>query len=171
METSIELRDVELRYAGVVIGKATVSGPIDEGSENSVFVSVPDPLPVGTKVGLKIDDRTLEGRVIAVAESTESAKCGMKIRIGGAASGSAASATSASGAANAAAQSAPAAGAPTAPAPAAESAPIDGAVSAESSADVSVAHGEGSGDGAPGGEDGGGQPGAQGGGRRRRRRR
>ena len=46
---------------------------------------VPDPLPVGTKVGLKIDDRTLEGRVISVAESTDSAKCGMKIRIGGAA--------------------------------------------------------------------------------------
>ena len=104
METSIEQRVIELRYAGVVIGKATVSGPIDEGGDKSVFVPVPDPLPVGTKVGIKIDDRMLDGRVIAVAESTDSAKCGMKVRIGGAAAG----ATSASGPANAAAHSAPA---------------------------------------------------------------
>jgi hypothetical protein len=171
VETSIELR-----YAGVVIGKATVSGPVDESGGNSLFVSVPDPLPVGTKVGLKIDDRTLEGRVIGVAESTDSAKCGMKIRIGGgAAPGPAVSATSASGPANAAAQSAPAAsssGAPSAPAPATESAPIDGAVSAEGGTDVSAAQGDGGADGgAAGGEDGGGPSGGQGGGRRRRRRR
>ncbi len=170
METSIELR-----YAGVVIGKATVSGPIDEGGDKSVFVPVPDPLPVGTKVGIKIDDRTLEGRVTAVAESTDSAKCGMKVRISGAAAG----ATSASGVANAPAQSAPAAsapsapaaGAPSAPAPSMESAPIDGAVVAEGDVDVSVAHSDGNGDGVPGAGDGGGQPGGQGGGRRRRRRR
>jgi hypothetical protein len=168
VETSIELRDIELRYAGVVIGKATVSGPVDESGDKSVFVSVPDPLPVGTKVGLKIDDRTLEGRVIGVAESTDSAKCGMKVRIGGVA----AAVTSASGAANAPAQPAPAAaGTPSAPAPAMDSAPIDGAVSAEGGTDVSAAHGDGSSDGAPGAEEAGGQSGGQGGGRRRRRRR
>jgi hypothetical protein len=178
---SVTLRDVEtsieLRYAGVVIGKATVSGPIDESGENSVFVPVPDPLPVGTKVGLKIDDRTLDGRVIAVAESTESSKCGMKIRIGGASSpkssgGSASGATPSAPAAPA--PSAPAAGAPTAPAPAMESAPIDGAVAAESGTDVSAAPVDGSSDGVPGGDEGGGQSGGQsggGGGRRRRRRR
>jgi hypothetical protein len=168
VETSIELR-----YAGVVIGKATVSGPIDESGENSLFVPVPDPLPVGTKVGLKVDDRTFEGRVIAVAESTESAKCGMKIQIGAAAAGATTSATTASGAANAAAQPAVAvvAGAPSEPAPAIESAPIDGTVAAEAGADVSVAHGEVSADGTPGTEDGGGQSGGQGGGGRKRRRR
>jgi hypothetical protein len=174
VETSIEQRVIELRYAGVVIGKATVSGPIDEGGE-SLFVPVPDPLPVGTKVGIKIDDRMLDGRVIAVAESTDSAKCGMKVRIGGAAAG----ATSASGPANAPAQSAPAAsapsapaaGAPSAPAPSAESAPIDGAVAAESDVDVSAAHGDSNSDGVPGNGDGGGPSGGQGGGRRRRRRR
>jgi hypothetical protein len=162
---------IELRYAGVVIGKATVADPIDESGQNGVFVPVPDPLPVGTKVGVKIDDRTLDGRVIAVAESTESAKCGMKIRIGG----TAASTTSTSGAANGTSQASPAApavsGAPTAPAPATESAPIDGAVSAEGGADVSAANVDGTSDGAPGGEEGGGQSGGQGGGRRRRRRR
>jgi hypothetical protein len=162
VETSIELR-----YAGVVIGKATVSGPVDAGGDKSVFVSVPDPLPVGTKVGIKIDDRMLDGRVIAVAESTDSAKCGMNVRIGGAA----ASATSASGPTNAPAQSAPVAGAPSAPAPSVESAPIDGAVVAEGDVDVSAAHGDGNSDGGPGAGDGGGPSGAQGGGRRRRRRR
>lgn len=176
VETSIELR-----YAGVVIGKATVSGPIDESGENSVFVPVPDPLPVGTKVGLKVDDRTLDGRVIAVAESTESSKCGMKIRIGGASSAKSSgtssnvAAPSAPAAPAPAAHSGPAAGAPAAPAPAMESAPIDGAVSAESGTDVSAAHGDGSSDGVPSGDEGaGGQSGPQGGGgggRRRRRRR
>jgi hypothetical protein len=171
VETSIELR-----YAGVVIGKATVSGPIDESGENSVFVPVPDPLPVGTKVGIKIDDRTLDGRVIAVAESTESSKCGMKIRIGGASSakssgGPASGATQSAPAAPA--PSAPAAGTPTAPAPATESAPIDGAVAADSGTDVSAAHADGSTEGVPSGDEGGGQSGGQGGGggRRRRRRR
>jgi hypothetical protein len=169
VDTSIELRVIELRYAGVVIGKATVSGPVDEGGDKSVFVPVPDPLPVGTKVGIKIDDRTLDGRVIAVAESTDSAKCGMKVRIGGAS----ASATSASGSASAPApaQSAPAAAAPSAPAPSVESAPIDGAVAAEGDVDVSAAHSDGNSDGVPGAGDGGGPSGAQGGGRRRRRRR
>jgi len=167
VETSIELR-----YAGVVIGKATVSGPIDESGESSVFVSVPDPLPVGTKVGLKIDDRALDGRVIAVAESTESSKCGMKIRIGGASSAP----KSSSGAASGSTPPAPAAPAPAAAAPATpatESAPIDGAVSAEGGTDLSAAHGDGSSEGVPGGEEAGGQPGGQGGGggRRRRRRR
>ena len=177
VETSIELR-----YAGVVIGKATVSGPIDESGESSVFVSVPDPLPVGTKVGLKIDDRALDGRVIAVAESSESSKCGMKIRIGGASSASKSSSGAASGstppvpAASAPAAVADAAPAPAASAPAApatESAPIDGAVSAEGATDLSAAHGDGSSEGVPGGEEAGGQPGGQGGGggRRRRRRR
>jgi len=154
VETSIELR-----YAGVVIGKVTVQGPIDESGGNSLFVSVPDPLPVGTKIGLKVDDRALEGRVIGVAESADSAKCGMKIRIGSAASAAAA--------------------APSAPAPATESAPIDAGVSAEGSTDISVAQGDASGEGgasggeggASGGEDGGGSSGGQGGGRRRRRRR
>ena len=170
METSSELRVIELRYAGVVIGKATVSGPIDEGGDKSVFVPVPDPLPVGTKVGIKVDDRTLDGRVIAVAESTDTSKCGMKVRIGGVA----AAATSASGAANAPAQPAPAApvtAAPAAPAPHVDSAPIDGAVAADGDVDVSAAHGDGASDGVPSGGDGGGPSGAQGGGGRRRRRR
>jgi hypothetical protein len=160
---------IELRYAGVVIGKATVSGPVDESGDKSVFVPVPDPLPVGTKVGLKIDDRTLEGRVIGVAESTDSSKCGMKVRIGGAAKTGTSTATSASDPAPAPA--ATAAGAPSAPAPSMDSAPVDGAVVTEGDVDVSVAHGDGSSDGVPGAGDGGGPSGAQGGGRRRRRRR
>ena len=81
VETSIELG-----YAGVVIGRVTVSGEIDEGG---LFLPVPDPLPVGTRLTLKIDGRAAEARVIAVSESAEAGKAGMKVRIGAAAGGGA----------------------------------------------------------------------------------
>jgi len=160
---------IELRYAGVVIGKATVSDPIDESGEKTVFIKVPDPLPVGSKVGVKIDDHSLDGRVIAVSESAESAKCGMNVRIGGASVGPSPGATSASGAAAVPAQSP--SDAPSASAPTTDSAPIDGAVVADGDVDMSAAHSDGNSDGVPGVGDGGGPSGAQGGGRRRRRRR
>lgn len=152
METSIELR-----YAGVVIGKATVAGEIDEGG---LFLPVPDPLPVGTKVTLKIDDRPVDGRVISVSESADPAKCGMKIRIGGAAATSTGPVASASASPPATA---------SADAPPAEAA---GAVAAvvDAGSDLSTAQSDGSGDGAPGAEDSSGQSGGSGGRRKKRRR-
>lgn len=76
MDTSIELR-----YAGVVIGRATAVGEI---AGDSLFLSIADPLPVGTKVSLTIDDRVVEGRVVGVSESSDLTKCGMKVRVNGA---------------------------------------------------------------------------------------
>src|SRR6266700_4014596 len=70
---------IELGYAGVVIGRVTVAGEIDE---NGLFLPVPDPLPVGTRVSLKIDGRTTEARVIGVTETAEPGKAGMRVRMG-----------------------------------------------------------------------------------------
>jgi len=142
VETSIELG-----YAGVVIGRVTVSGEIDE---NGLFLPLPDPLPVGTRLNLKIDGRAADARVIAVSESAEPGKAGMKVRIGPA-------------------------GAAAVPA-AAVSAPVadSRAPSAEAPAEPSDAHaGDGGGDGIPTADETAGNSGAVGGGggRRRRRRR
>ena len=123
----------------MVIGRATVAGEIDE---NSLFLPVPDPLPVGTKVSLKLDDRAVEGRVIGVSESSDPSKCGMKIRIGGAVSSVAVSA-------------------PSAPA----AMPV-----AEMAAEGSGAHSDALTDGVPSAEDGGVNSGATGGRRKKRRR-
>ena len=145
METSIELG-----YAGVVIGRVTVSGEIDE---NGLFLPLPDPLPVGTRLNLKIDGRAADARVIAVSESAEPGKAGMKVRIGPA------------GAAGAAAVPATAVSAPVGD---------SRAPSAEAPAEPSDAHaGDGGGDGIPTADETAGNSGAVGGGggRRRRRRR
>ena len=135
VETSIEVR-----YVGVVVGRATVAGEIDE---NNLFLPVPDPLPVGTKVSLKLDDRAVEGRVTGVSESSDPSKCGMRIQIAGAAGSVAVPAT--------------------AVAPAAL--PL-----AEMPAEGSGALSDGAGDSVPSAEDGGVNPGATGGRRKKRRR-
>jgi hypothetical protein len=139
VETSIELG-----YAGVVIGRVTVSGDIDDGG---LFLPVPDPLPVGTRLNLKINGRAAEARVISVLESADPGKAGMKVRIGAATS--APSADSRAAAADS-------------PAPSAEAVP-----------EAADAQADGGGDGVPSADETGGNSGAVsgGGGRRRRRRR
>jgi hypothetical protein len=185
VETSIELG-----YAGVVIGRVTVTGNIDEGG---LFLPVPDPMPVGTKLTLKMDGRSAEARVISVVESAEPGKAGMKIQIGSAASvpggasapggGSApagatasppsrASVPDAASAADSARVAAPpvAAAAPVASMPAVDSR----ASGAEAVPEVSDTPSEAAGDGVPAADETGGNSGAVsggGGGRRRRRRR
>ena len=177
VETSIELR-----YAGVVIGKVTVAGAdpgADPGAidENGLFLSVPDPLPVGTKVSLKIDERAVEGRVIGVAESTDPAKCGMRIRIGAATKVAATASASAPPPPPAPAAVpvavAPAPSAPVETAPTEPAAPADAAVAAavDAGADLSSVQSDGASDGGPSSEEGAGPSGGSGGGRRRRRRR
>ena len=179
VETSIEQRVIELRYAGVVIGKATVSGPIDESGDKSVFVPVPDPV-AGRDQGRNQDRRPHAGRACdrrrridrlgEVRHEDPHRRRGCRRDIGVRAR-ERACAVGARG--RLAPGVAPAAGAPSAPAPSAESAPVDGAVVAEGDVDVSAAHGDSNSDGVPGTGDGGGPSGAQGGGggRRRRRRR
>jgi hypothetical protein len=92
---------VEVRYAGVVVGRgaivkdfgvgsAGING-LDAGSAGinglgagSAFVGVPEPLPVGTLVTLKIGDAVYEARVDDVVESSEPTAVGMRVSWGGA---------------------------------------------------------------------------------------
>ena len=73
---------VEVRYAGVVVGRGALVK--DLGAEGA-FVGLAEPLPVGTLVTLKIVDVVREARVDDVVESAEPSAAGMRVRWGGAA--------------------------------------------------------------------------------------
>jgi hypothetical protein len=68
---------IEVRYAGVVVGRSAVIRELDT---RGLFLGVTDPLPVGTDVTLKVDDRVVEGKVASVQESQEIARAGMRVR-------------------------------------------------------------------------------------------
>jgi hypothetical protein len=72
---------VEVRYAGVVVGRGAL---VKELGADAIFVGIPDPLPVGTLVTLKIGDAVREARVDEVVESAEASAAGMRVRWGGA---------------------------------------------------------------------------------------
>jgi len=68
---------IEVRYAGVVIGRApSVAGADAHG----VSLGLADPMPVGTKLSVRIGEDVVEGRVEQVSESGDPAKSGMRIR-------------------------------------------------------------------------------------------
>jgi pyruvate dehydrogenase E2 component (dihydrolipoyllysine-residue acetyltransferase) len=67
---------VEVRYAGVVVGRGLVLR--DQGAEGT-FVGIPEPLPVGTLVTLKIGDEVRQARVDEVVESAEPNAVGMRV--------------------------------------------------------------------------------------------
>jgi 2-oxoglutarate dehydrogenase E2 component (dihydrolipoamide succinyltransferase) len=71
---------VEVRYAGVVVGRGLVLR--DQGPEGT-FVGIPEPLPVGTLVTLKVGETVREARVDEVVESAEPSVVGMRVRWGG----------------------------------------------------------------------------------------
>jgi hypothetical protein len=79
---------VEVRYAGVVVGRGAVReldvAPADSFA-GSFFVGIAEPLPVGTLVTLKMGDVVREARVDDVVESAEPSAAGMRVRWGGAA--------------------------------------------------------------------------------------
>jgi 2-oxoglutarate dehydrogenase E2 component (dihydrolipoamide succinyltransferase) len=73
---------VEVRYAGVVVGRGAL---LKELGPDAIFVGMPEPLPVGTLISLKIGDATREARVEDVVESAEPTAVGMRVRWGAAA--------------------------------------------------------------------------------------
>jgi hypothetical protein len=73
---------VEVRYAGVVVGRGAL---LKELGADAIFVGIPEPLPVGTVVTLKIGDAVREARVDDVVESAEPSAAGMRVRWGAAA--------------------------------------------------------------------------------------
>jgi hypothetical protein len=167
-------KPIEVRYAGVAIGRALSVGDLEA---NGLFLGIGDPMPVGTVIGVKVDDDLVEGRVVDVVESAEPSKCGIRIRF------EEPSAMSLFGLAGAPARpprpKSDSASASAAPAPAAAAAvpAVPQEVAPSSEASVAVLAGDdaeagGAADAAGGGDDsGGGQAGAGQGGRRRRRRR
>jgi 2-oxoglutarate dehydrogenase E2 component (dihydrolipoamide succinyltransferase) len=111
---------VEVRYAGVVVGRGLV---LRDQSPEGTFVGIPEPLPVGTLVTLKVGDTVREARVDEVVESAEPSTAGMRVRWGGEARATAPAPQASQPAAAPSPAVAPAAPAP-APAPAAAGAPV-----------------------------------------------
>jgi hypothetical protein len=159
---------IEVRYAGVVVGRST---KVRDWGTSGAFIGFAEPLPSGTSLVLRGDGVEQPARVVEVVESADPAVAGMQVEFVSAAEAARPAAKPAAPAAK------PAAPAPAGPPPAvapvvvAEAAPVEisggassAAVASEVSGPASGEHGEG-----PAG-DSEGQPG-QGGGKRRRRRR
>ena len=73
---------IEIRYAGMVVAK---SASIRDRDAAGFFISVNDPMPVGTYVSLKINDQPKNeqpnyARVEQVVESTDATLVGMRLR-------------------------------------------------------------------------------------------
>jgi hypothetical protein len=71
---------LEIRYAGVVIGRAQEVRSA-EGDPLSFFIPVRDPMPVGTVLHMRSGEQETPVRVVRALESTDAAACGMHVRI------------------------------------------------------------------------------------------
>ena len=70
---------LEIRYAGVVIGRAQDVRSAD-GDAPSFFIPIREPMPVGTVLRLRSGDRETPARVVHAVESADPATCGMQVR-------------------------------------------------------------------------------------------
>ena len=72
---------IEVRYAGVVIGRTAIVRELDT---RGLFLGITEPMPVGTPVSLRIGDqpvdKAVQGKVEVVSESQELAGAGMRVR-------------------------------------------------------------------------------------------
>lgn len=72
---------IEVRYAGVVVGRSAIVRELDT---RGLFLGITEPMPVGTPVVLRIGDRPgadeVPGTVEVVSEATELANAGMRVR-------------------------------------------------------------------------------------------
>jgi hypothetical protein len=68
---------VEISYAGVVVGRANQVRSLD-GEAQAFFLYLPEPLPVGTVVGLT---GNMQARVEKVIDSTDASYAGMYVRV------------------------------------------------------------------------------------------
>ncbi len=71
---------LEIRYAGVVIGRAQEVRSTEADAE-SFFLPVRDTMPVGTVLRLRSGDRETPVRVVHAVESPDAAICGMQVRM------------------------------------------------------------------------------------------
>lgn len=76
MYAAVVEKMVEIRYAGVAVGKATAIRELDT---RGVFLGLTEPLPSGTDVVLRVGGEDVPVRVATVVESADVAKAGMKV--------------------------------------------------------------------------------------------
>jgi len=116
--------DTEVRYGGVVVGR---SPQVRDRTDAGAFLVFSEPLPVGTSLTLKIDEKEQPAVVTEVVESADASAAGMRVRFGTAAAKTAPASRPPERAAAPAPAPAPAAAAPApvaaAPAPAPVAAP------------------------------------------------
>lgn len=67
----------EVRYGGVAVGR---SPQVRDRNDAGAFVVFSEPMPVGTTIALKIDDKEQFARVTEVVESADTAAAGMRVR-------------------------------------------------------------------------------------------
>jgi len=174
VENGFEVRTLEVRYAGVTVGRST---RVRDWSASGAFVGFAEPLPSGTALVLKGDGVEQAARVVGVVESADPGVAGMQVTFVAAEAARPAAKPAAPAPAPAAvAEAAPAApaavaeAAPAAPAAVAEAAPDEVSSGTSSAAVASEISGPASAEPGPG-ETGDSAPQGQGGGKRRRRRR
>ena len=82
MDNGSEVRAVEIRYAGVVVGRST---KVRDWDAAGAFIGFAEPLPSGTSLVLRGDGIEQAARVLEVFESADPAVAGMKVKfVGGA---------------------------------------------------------------------------------------
>lgn len=96
------IRDCEVRYAGVAVGRAT---QVKDWTAGGAFIGFAEPLPSGTAIELRGENITQAARVEEVVESADPNVAGMRVSFLAPAPGS--SAGSASSAPPAAPEAAP----------------------------------------------------------------
>jgi len=69
----------EVRYGSVIVGR---SPQVRDRTDAGAFIVFSEPLPVGTPILLKIDDKEQFARVTEVVESADQAVAGMRVRFG-----------------------------------------------------------------------------------------
>jgi hypothetical protein len=69
---------VEIRYSGVILGR--VNEMPNAGEAEPFFLPLREPLPVGTVLRLRLDDRETPVRVVRTVESSDPEAAGMHVR-------------------------------------------------------------------------------------------
>ena len=176
---AIEIRSIEVRYAGVVVGRST---KVRDWDGTGAFIGFAEPLPSGTSVVLRGDGLEQAARVVEVFESANPAVAGMQVKFVGAAEAARPAPKPVAAAAKSPVTTAPAAAAPAvaaatpaaatasaAPSPVtpAEASPVEASDAGSDAASSAVVAEQADGEAGP--SEPSGQPGL--GGKRRRRRR
>jgi hypothetical protein len=82
VENGSEVRSIEVRYSGVVVGRST---KVRDWDTAGAFIGFAEPLPSGTSLVLRGDGVDQAARVVEVFESADPAVAGMQVKFIGSA--------------------------------------------------------------------------------------